>query len=106
MNQDLHLTQTLAEAQEQHVRDTAVVFTLYTESKPNLSELVTRYFDGATITYGLGLWQGTTEPAAVIQIFGWLENLQNIVFLAGDIKTVNAQQTVLITWHAVTRLDV
>ena len=108
------LTQRLADAQgfptlplEPSVSH-AVVFSLYTEQHPNLLALVSRYFDGATIyPYAFGLWPGGVEHTAVIEIVGTMDDLQRIVHMAGDIKTVNAQTSVLVTWVRLDgRLDV
>ena len=106
MNQSSALTQSLAESQERHAHTTVVTYTVYTESKPNLSRLIARYFPGATIHYGLGLWQEQTEPSATISIVGTFADLQRIADLAGDIRVVNEQSTVLVTWQRCSRLDV
>lgn len=59
---------------------TAVAYRLYTEGAESLREslvkLVSRYFEGATITYGVGLWQGVTEVSAVVDIIGTSDDLQ------------------------------
>lgn len=86
--------------------NTTVVYNLYTENFPNLPDLVTRYFDGATIYDGLGVWQGTQEQSAVIEIIGHRDDLQAVTHLAGDIKHVNKQQSVIVTWHRVDTLTV
>ena len=97
----------LAQAQEDAVKlDVAHpsrVYRLYTKPFANLSALTARYFDRATFTYGGGLWQGQTEPSAVIEVVtdDSLVSLQKVVNLAGDIRVANAQSAVLMTWHAV-----
>ncbi len=100
------LTRTLADAQERHAlnRAKAMLFTLYTENRPNLAALVSRYFQGATIYNGVGLWQGETEHSAVVEIVGTMDDLQRVVFLAGDIREVNKQQSVLLTYGPVSSI--
>jgi hypothetical protein len=91
----------LAESQELHARALAssvVTYRIYTEDRLNLVELVSRYFDGATLYYTRGLWRGEVESGAVIEILGTPADLQKIMFLAGDIKHTNAQQSVLVSW--------
>ena len=84
----------------------AILFSLYTEDKPHLARLVSRYFDGATIYPAEGVWQREREHAAVIQILGTFADLQRIFDLAGDIRVVNDQQSVIVTWQTVSRFDV
>lgn len=87
---------------------TSVAYRLYTEGAESLREslldLIERYFEGATITYGVGLWQGTTEIAAVVDIIGTTDDLQAIASLAGDIRFVHGQSAVLVTWSNVNQL--
>lgn len=85
----------------EHVR-----YRIYTEDRRGLSTLVARYFDGATILQGLGLWCGETEGSAVIEILGTRADLQNIVHLAGDIRFTNEQSSVIVTWEPISRLDI
>jgi hypothetical protein len=96
----------LAREQERKALNTAIVYRLYTEDSRNLAELISRYFAGATIVYGTGLWMGVVEIGAVIEIVATKNDLQDIVSLAGDIKIVNHQSSVLVTWAPVSRLDV
>lgn len=86
---------------------TPVVYRLYTEDKLNLLDLIARYFDGATVINAIGIWQRSTELSKVIEIVGTLADLQNIVHLAGDIRHVNGQSSVLVTWQRLGgRLDI
>lgn len=110
-NQDI--TRRLAEAQEHAAEQVrvnaerqAVLFSVYTENAPNLPELVARYFDGATIYDGLGLWQGAEEQSAVVEIIGHAADLQSVAFLAADIKHVNRQQAVIVTWTPISTLTI
>lgn len=117
MNQESLLTRRLAAAQEAHARTRelaavehastrTVVYRLYTERVSNLEMLVLRYFEGATLTPAVGMYGRTREHAIVIDIVGTLADLQSVAFLAGDIKQLNSQSSVLITWTDVHRLDV
>ena len=109
MKQTSKLTRRLAEAQEAHARivpSGPVLFTLYTEDRDNLLMLVFRYFAGATLINATGLYNGQTELAKVIEIVGTLADLQKVVFLAGDIKVVNEQQSVLFTYAPVNSFSV
>jgi hypothetical protein len=82
-----------------------MLYRIYTENFANLPELVARYFGGATIYDGLGLWQGgQQEQSAVIEIIGHENDLQSVTFLAADIKQVNSQQSVIVTWARVSTL--
>lgn len=98
----------LARAQEAHAaiesRNPSVVYRLYTEDKPNVRELVSRYFDGATILFARGLWQGQTEDSVVIEIVALKSDLQKVVHLAGDIREVNQQTAVFMTYQTVKSL--
>lgn len=89
-------------------KSTAVAYRLFTEGAESLREslldLIERYFEGATITYGVGLWQGVTEVSAIVDIIGTSDDLQAIASLAGDIRFVHGQSTVLVTWAPVNQL--
>jgi|ERR1035437_6405838 hypothetical protein len=88
--------------------DAAVLYRLYTEDvhRPKLLTLISRYFSGATLFYGSGLWMDTVEAGTVIEIVATAADLQPIIHLAGDIKVQNHQSSVLVTWAPVSRLDV
>lgn len=90
------------------VKDAPVAYRLFTEdsdsTRESLLRLVTRYFEGATITYTTGLWQGQTERGAVVDIIGTSDDVQAVVNLAGDIRFVHGQAAVLVTWHNVSQL--
>ena len=105
MKQSSNLTRKLTAAQESHlvtsVYPPAILFTLYTEDKDNLLTLVSRYFKSATLINAVGLYNGQTELAKVIEIIGTLDDLQSVVHLAGDIKEVNKQESVLFTYAPV-----
>ena len=108
MKQTSSLTRNLADAQERMSgkKTETVLFSLYTEDRPNLVQLIARYFDGATIYSAHGIWKGAIEKTTVIEIVGTFANLQRIFDLAGDIRVLNNQGSVLVTWRPVSRFDV
>ena len=99
------LRHNLAEAQERKAaqQPLSFVYRIYTEDKPGVEfwPLIRRYFDGATLTVGTGLWLSQVERSLVIEIVTETDRLQDIVFLAGDIKERAQQSAVLVTWHRV-----
>jgi hypothetical protein len=88
------------------------VYRLYTEDKNRnrTIALVKRYFEGATLFYGIGLdsrTQWTDENAVMIEIVtSKSDALQRVVNLAGDIRQTNEQISVLITRQDVTTFEV
>jgi hypothetical protein len=88
------------------------IYRLYTETlqPKKIRALVKRYFDGATLTYGIGLdtrTQADDENATVIEIVtSKPDALQRVVFLAGDIRQLNSQISVLVTRQDVDTLEV
>jgi len=82
------------------------VYRLYTEYNENLLALTSRYFQGATLFSGTGIYQGHVEHSGMLEIIGKMSDLQTVVFLAGDIKLHNTQSSVLVTWQDVSQLDV
>src|ERR1035437_2211592 len=99
----------LAQEQERKALNTAVLYRLYTENlghTPTFVRLISRYFSGASILYGTGVWEKKDEPCAIIEVIATSNDLQSIVHLAGDIKVQNHQSSVLVTWQSISRLDV
>lgn len=88
------------------------VYRLYTEdvSRVRTRAIVARYFEGATLTYGVGLdtrTQDTDEESLTIEIVtSKADAFQRVLDLAGDIRETNAQVSVLITRHTVTTFEV
>lgn len=79
------------------------LFRLYTEHLPlryNVRSLIGRYFDGATLYYGTGLdarTQADAEDALVIEIVSSKSDaLQRVLDLAGDIRALGQQVSVLV----------
>lgn len=93
----------LAQSQERHAlrltQSQSTVYRLYTETFDNLPSLVARYFPGASLFEGVGLWEGQTERCTIIEIVASPDDLQKIVFLAGDIRVTNKQSGVLVTYQ-------
>lgn len=87
-----------------------ILYRLYTEGAPVLREslktLTLRYFKGATILYGVGLYDGAEETCAVIEVLGDDDDRQRIINLAGDIRIVNGQASVLVSWHSLSVFNV
>ena len=115
MKQSSWLTRKLASAQETFAArkvatpvaiSPSVEYRIYTEFYPNLLDLTARYFKGATLYFGTGLYEGNTEQSGVIEIVATQADLQSVVFLAGDIKAVNAQASVLVTYAPITSVSV
>ena len=82
------------------------LYRLYTEDIGDVAAIVDRYFKGATLYQGIGLFDGRRENACIIEILGTPADIQNVVHLAGDIRMVNTQSCVIVTWLPVSRLDV
>ena len=76
-------------------------YTLYTERKENLPELVSRYFDGATLYDAQGLWQKVLELSAAIVILGSEEDESRVLDLAATIKRENEQQALIMEKESV-----
>jgi len=78
-------------------------YTLYTEDKEGtvegILELVSKYFEGATIQRGVGLWRGKSEYCLKIELMVDETNIRNDIkleSLVSDIKIVNDQETVMV----------
>lgn len=109
MNYKTNLSRKLADAQDSQVSatfDRQIEYRVYTEFFPNLLDLTARYFKGATLYFADGLFEGNVEHSGVIEIVARESDLQLVVFLAGDIKQVNAQQAVLVTYAPITSVTV
>lgn len=88
------------------------LYRLYTQdvNRNRTIAIVKRYFEGATLTYGIGLdarTQFADENAVVIEIVSSAPDaLQKVLDLAGDIRETNAQISVLITRQQATTFEV
>jgi len=95
------ITRNLAEAQETTVHNFVpepdnLIFSLYTEDMPNLASIVTQYFDGATIYSARGIWRGTSEASAVVEIIAPSTARQQVIALAKHIKAANHQTAIMV----------
>lgn len=112
MKQTSTLTRNLAARQETAARIGSplpagpIRFSLYTEDRPGLSDIIGRYFDGATIHNGIGLWRGSVERSAIVEILGTREDVTRVFYLAGDIRAAGRQSSVIVTWEPIGRSDV
>lgn len=88
------------------------VYRLYTQDTARIKtrNIVARYFEGATLTYGIGLdsrTQDSDEESLTIEIVtSKADAFQRVLNLAGDIRESNRQISVLITRHDVTTFEV
>lgn len=94
---------------------TKTLYRLYTENtlvlhRSDLLAIVGRYFNGATIYFGTGLdarTQADSEPAIVVEIVtSAVDSLQRIADLAGDLRVVGQQISVLVTRQTVDTFEV
>lgn len=108
MKQDSTLTRELAQAQEAHAADSAVVYRLYTEDtgQSGLASLVAEAFDGFTLYLTAGYWRGMREPGVMIEIIGSPSDRSRVLTLAESIRRANHQQSVLVTSSPVVLTDV
>jgi hypothetical protein len=86
------------ESQAQIGRHQPTLFRLYTESRENIPQLVSRYFEGFTVYRAVGYWQGQPEASDSIDILTDSSDIRSIFYLAEDIRRENAQQCVVVTW--------
>ena len=85
-----------------HKTEQAVVFRIYTEDKDNLiniERIIYRQFKygGFTVSYTDGGWKGERESSLIIEIIGEIDDKHKVLTIAGDIKNLNEQETVLVT---------
>ena len=121
MKQSSSLTCNLAEAQEEHAHRARnapafntpkTLYRLYTEhlAHVNAQGIVGRYFAGATIYNGLGLdarTQDASEDALIIEIVSSApDGLQRAIDLAGDLRTLGNQVSVLVTVQDVRTFEI
>lgn len=108
----------LADSQGQAPKSDALlkrktVYRVYTEDvfyREHLTEIIGRYFAGATIYQGTGLdarTQDGSERAIIIEIVSSLpDSLQRIAHLAGDLRHAGKQISVLVTRASVDTFEV
>jgi uncharacterized membrane-anchored protein YitT (DUF2179 family) len=73
-------------------------YSIYTENKNKelIEQVISEYFDGFTIIESVGYWKGTKESGLIIEII--CSDNMAVYRLAEDIKTLNKQESVLVTW--------
>jgi hypothetical protein len=71
------------------------LYRIYTETKPNLGEIVSRTFESFTILQGTGYWKGQSEESSVIEVMAHDER-GKVQDLARVIRSKNEQQAVLV----------
>ena len=117
MKQTSNITRNLADAQEAHANRPAfdtpkTLFRLYTERLPfvDVSAVVARYFEGATIFDGVGLdarTQSAAENAVIIEIVSSkADAMQRALDLAGDLRVLGRQISVLVTVQEIRTFEV
>lgn len=91
---------------------TKTLYRLYTEdlNRGRTRDIVKRYFDGATLYYGIGLdarTQANDEEAVIIEIVtSAADAVQRIADLAGDLRVAGKQISVLVTRQTVDTFEV
>lgn len=82
-----------------HQTEQAVVYRVYTEdtdTRPEVANLVSEYFNGFTMFSGIGFWRGKKELSLVIEIIADYNDKHKVLRLAGEIKELNKQESVLV----------
>lgn len=82
------------------------LFTILTEWKENLDKLTAGYFDGFTITEGIGYYRGGRERSARIDIIAEPSEAFAVAGLATAIRNVNAQHSVLVLETDITNTEI
>lgn len=119
MKQTSSLTRNLAAAQDIGGETSSPAFNaaktlyrLYTQFLPDVDvrSIVQRYFAGATLYYGVGLDARTrdaAEESLTIEIVSSLPDaLQSVLFLAGDLRIVGKQISVLVTVQPIRTFEI
>jgi hypothetical protein len=81
-------------------------YTLYTEDKGNLGKIVSQYFTGFTMLYGIGFWESKHEKSIKIEIVDYGSSVpieEKIRALVREIKKRNKQACVLVDSQEVER---
>jgi hypothetical protein len=74
-------------------------YRIYTEdkNKDKVIKLVSKTFDGFTVTNGQGYWKGVPEKALIIEIVEKRYSSGQVNNLCIEIKKLNKQQAILLT---------
>ncbi len=81
------------------------IYRVYTEYKPNLLDLASKHVDGATQFVTSGLWKGTIEQSAVIEIVSDDSKAGDVFAYARAVRVTNKQECVLVTIQNVNNLS-
>ncbi len=81
-----------------HKTEQKILYRIFTENinSEETHTLVSKYFDGFSISYGSGYWEGNAESSIVIETIGDYTDKSKVLKLAGEIKKLNGQQVVLV----------
>jgi hypothetical protein len=74
-------------------------YRIYTEdiNREKIVKIISNWFDGFTLFEGTGYWNGINEAALVIEIIAEDEDMESIAVIAKKIKSVNRQESVLVS---------
>lgn len=80
-----------------------MIYRIYTESTGGMRTravaATAAVFDCFTVIDTKGYWQGTEEDSMIIEIISDKDSLPLVFGLANHIKSINAQDSVLVTSH-------
>jgi hypothetical protein len=76
-----------------------IAYRIYTERKnvDGIKEILDDGFDGYTLIFAAGVWEGETESSLIIEIIGETKQSYTIHCVAKEIAHLNNQDAVLIT---------
>ena len=76
-----------------------VAYRIYTEFKneKRIREILDNGFDGYTLIFAAGIWEGEIESTLIIEIIGEEKQAYNVRCTAKEIAHLNNQDAVLIT---------
>jgi hypothetical protein len=74
-------------------------YRIYTEdiNRDKIVKIISNWFNGFTLFEGTGYWKGVSERALVIEIIADDEDEKDIAAMAGEIQSVNTQESVLVS---------
>lgn len=73
-----------------------ILYRIHTEERFNLPDLTAEFFPGFTVLRGTGYYEGKSERAAVIEVYGTSDDRIEVEELARVIATVNNQSSVIV----------
>jgi hypothetical protein len=81
-----------------------MLYRIYTENTKRqhvIRDAVSKRYPGFTLIKGVGYWQGKREQSLIIEIITPRPDDKTILKLAGDIKRLNRQESVLVVKYPV-----